>query len=285
MVSGGIFLKIISLSYPIDNLSDYSDTSIAIGYFDGVHRGHQVVIQNAIKQAKTLGIQSSVMTFDPHPKSVLGSIEHESFISPLPEKLSIFEEMGVDLVYVVSFNKVFSSVSPGDFIEQLLIPLKIKYVTVGFDFSFGYRGLGKAHDLKILSNNRFQVKVITSINSQAEKISSTNIRKALQIGNIDKANYYLGRKYSIQGLYHMSSKQFFSTSPSIIPYFGKYLIEVIIDNQTICGTLWINHKNKNSPYTLRLMKTPATVPKYLKVQLIGLYPKEAFQTEENHIII
>lgn len=277
-------MKILRLSYPIESVTDYPSSSLAIGYFDGVHQGHHVVIQNAMKQAKTLGVLSSVMTFDPHPKSVLGSKEHTSFITPLPDKLQIFEKMGIDLVYVVSFNKDFSQISPSDFVEQLLIPLQIRYITVGFDFSFGFRGLGKAHDLKLLAKNRYQVQVITSVNSQLEKISSTNIRKALQMGNVEKANYYLGRRYSIEGLYHSEHKHFFITSPSIIPPIGAYSVEVKASDQRIYGTLYISHNDKKLPFSLQLIHpiTPST--EYLQVQFIRLIPNTALQLDQRTVV-
>lgn len=278
-------MKTIRISYPINSSTDYPATSLAIGYFDGVHRGHQVVIQNAIKQAKTLGILSSVMTFDPHPKSVLGSSEHTSFITPLHDKLKMFEKMGVDLVYVVSFNRDFSQVSPIDFVERLLVSLQIKYITVGFDFSFGFRGLGKAHDLKLLSKSRFQVQVITSVNSQLEKISSTNIRKALQLGNIEKANYYLGRRYSIQGLFHSKHKHFFVTSPSIIPALGGYLVEVKIHDQWIYGTLYINHEDIKLPFPLYLIDPPTSLPECIEIQFISKASNDVSQLEENPVVI
>ncbi|MDP4103772.1 MAG: FAD synthetase family protein [Bacillota bacterium] len=278
-------MKIVRLSYPIEPFSHYPTTSMAIGYFDGVHRGHQVVIQNAIKQAKTLEILSSVMTFDPHPKSVLGSEEHTSFITPLPDKLGIFENMGVDLVYVVSFNQDFSLVSPSDFVERLLASLEVKYVTVGFDFSFGFRGIGKAHDLKLLSKSRFRVQVISSVNSQVEKISSTNIRKALQIGNIEKANYYLGRRFSIHGIYQPDHKHFFMNSASIIPAMGSYIVGVEIKDQMIYGMLYINHEDKVSPYRLELNDPPSFLPECLDIKFIHLNPRAAFQLEENHFVI
>lgn len=278
-------MKIIRISYPCNSSVNYPATSLAIGYFDGVHKGHQVIIQNAIKQAKTLGVLSSVMTFDPHPKSVLGSREHMSFITPLPDKLQIFEKMGVDLVYVVSFNKNFSQVSPIDFVEQLLLSLQIRFITVGFDFSFGFLGLGKAHDLKLLAKSRFQVQVITSINSHVEKISSTNIRKALQMGNIEKANYYLGRRYSIKGFFHSDQKHFFVNSPSIIPSIGAYSVELKINDQSIYGTLYINHKDKKTPFPLQLNDLPSPLPECLEIQFINLIPNAAFQLKENPIVI
>lgn len=278
-------MKIVKLSYPVDSSIDYPATSLAIGYFDGVHRGHQVIIQNAIKQAKALGVLSSVMTFDPHPKSVLGSKEHSSFITPLPDKLEIFKKMAIDLVYVVSFNRDFSQVSPSDFVEQLLISLQVKYVTIGFDFSFGFRGIGKAHDLKLLSKSRFRVQVISSVNSQAEKISSTNIRKALQIGNIEKANHYLGRRYSIQGFYHPDRSRFFVNSAAVIPAMGGYLVGVEINEQMIFAKLYIEHEDKEPPFLLPLLDPPFLLPESLEIQFINRIPNAAFQLKESPFVI
>jgi riboflavin kinase/FMN adenylyltransferase len=281
---GGESMRVIRLSYPIDITVHYPPVSLAVGFFDGVHRGHQVVIRDAIKKSERLGVHSGVMTFDPHPKSVLGSKEHVSSLTPISEKLQIFEDMGIDLVYVVAFNECFSKVSPSDFVEHLLIPLQIKNITVGFDFSFGKYGHGKAHDLKRMAKNRFQVKVIPSVNSNSEKISSTNIRKALEAGNIQKVNEYLGRKYTIQGCLHENPEHFYVTSASVIPSIGEYLVIVKIKDHWISGTLTINHYDKNLPYPLHFNQPPVTFPETLKIELIRLPSKES-KLVENPIII
>jgi len=188
-------MEVIFLSYPFKSDKEISPSSMAIGFFDGIHLGHQQVIGQAVHFAKKLNIQSSVMTFDPHPMQVLGK-KSPQIITPLDEKINILEDIGIDIVYVVSFTKIFSKLSPEDFLEKFLISLKPQHITVGFDFTFGSFGKGKAEDLKRMANHRFGVSIVPPIqNGTGIKISSTLIRDNIKMGNIAAVNNDLGRHY------------------------------------------------------------------------------------------
>ncbi|WP_078429845.1 FAD synthetase family protein [Alkalihalobacterium alkalinitrilicum] len=189
-------MKVTYLSYPFKNPIHFVESSIAIGNFDGIHKGHQKVIKTAIEKSKKYQLQSGVMTFYPHPKEVLGKTGVTS-ITPLEDKLRIFGELGVDVCYVVEFNEAFAKITKDMFIHDFLIPLKVLAVTVGFDFHFGRFGQGNPEDF-ITAKRFLSVDIIESIDANHEKISSTNIRSLIKSGGIEHANFMLGRNHKIR---------------------------------------------------------------------------------------
>ncbi|MFM1650865.1 bifunctional riboflavin kinase/FAD synthetase [Brevibacillus sp. B_LB10_24] len=192
-------MKTIRLSYPLPAELDAGPCSLALGYFDGVHIGHRRVIQKAIDVAALSGWRSAVMTFDPHPREVLGQTGYTRYLTPLEEKLEQIEKMGVDIVYIVTFDIPFSSIYPEDFINEFLMPLQVKHVVVGFDYTFGYRGMGTALTLQEKSAGRYGLDIIGPVNRLGEKVSSTVIREYLHDGDVEQARLLLGRPYKVKG--------------------------------------------------------------------------------------
>jgi len=137
-------MEIIFLEYLIRSTSAAESAvpkTLAIGHFDGVHRGHQNVIRRSMEAARAEGIQAAVMTFHPHPKEVLGQgQQYVTCLTPLDDKIKRFLRLGVDVVYVIKFDLAFSAVTPAEFVEDVLRPLQVKKAVVGFDFTFGARG-------------------------------------------------------------------------------------------------------------------------------------------------
>jgi riboflavin kinase / FMN adenylyltransferase len=172
---------------------------MAIGDFDGVHLGHREVIRRAVTDARKLQVPAAVMTFDPHPREVLGQAKYSLSLTPLKHKLKLFEELGVDIAYIVSFDETLMRVTPEQFVGQMLLPLGLDTVIVGFDFTFGHRGIGTPDSLVQLSKGAFAVEVIRPYQIDGRKVSSTAIRDALDCGDITEANKLLGRTYSIAG--------------------------------------------------------------------------------------
>ncbi|MFX3632964.1 MAG: bifunctional riboflavin kinase/FAD synthetase [Candidatus Pristimantibacillus sp.] len=196
-------MEIISLHYPLNNLPDLlreQSLSIAIGHFDGVHRGHQNVIKQAVKLAEQSGTLSAVMTFNPHPKQVLGQgDQYYSCITPFEAKKALFAELNVDIVFVMEFNLTFASIMPQQFIDEILRPLHAKHVVVGFDFSFGFKGQGNAEMMKSMGLPDIHVDIVDPLYENGDKVSSTYIRKALEQGDIELAANLLGRPYEVEG--------------------------------------------------------------------------------------
>ncbi|CCQ98081.1 Riboflavin biosynthesis protein RibC (Includes: Riboflavin kinase; FMN adenylyltransferase) [[Clostridium] ultunense Esp] len=174
------------------------ELSLAIGNFDGVHRGHQAVIREAVRFARQEGISSGVVTFHPHPRTiVLG--EEAPVLTPLPDKIELIEELGVDRLYLIHFNKEFSTLSPSSFIQNILLPLGVRHIAVGFDFRFGHKGEGTANFLRDAGKDRFSVSIVAPVLDGAEKISSSLIRSLILEGKVEEVIPYLNHPHSIRG--------------------------------------------------------------------------------------
>jgi riboflavin kinase/FMN adenylyltransferase len=196
---GEILMNVMKLKYPFDNLMQIDPSVLAIGYFDGIHIGHQEVIQTAQKIARQKGLPCGLMTFDRHPRDVLGTAKVQSFLTPLEEKLRQFEKLKLDFVILIEFDIQLSKVSPQDFVEKVLHPLRFDTIVVGFDFTFGHLGKGTSDSLKTLGKNRYTVEIVPPIKRFGDKVSSTIIRERLHEGLVHDVKGLLGRLYSIHG--------------------------------------------------------------------------------------
>lgn len=248
-------MKVVHLKYPyqLNLANDSTAYSLALGFFDGVHKGHQAVIQTAIEKAKDLDIESAVMTFDPHPSIVLGGRKEKVFyITPLQQKLDILEEIGVQNVFVVQFTSDFAKLSPEDFIQYFIRGLNVKHVSAGFDYSFGNFGKGNMDMMKELSNGDFGVTVINKQSDVEDKISSTRIRKYLQDGDMESAAELLGRAYEVPGIVIHGDKRGrtigFPTANtqaiegSFIPATGVYAVKIFVQNKWYNGVCNVGYK-------------------------------------------
>ena len=149
-------MDVIQLKYPHQLVKNGGPYSLAVGFFDGVHLGHQQVINRAIEHAKEKGVKSAVMTFDPHPSIVLGGRNEKVFyITPLEQKIEKLKALGVDTVFVVNFTSDFAKLSPEDFVQFFIKDLHVVHVTAGFDFSFGAFGKGNMELMQQLGMEDF----------------------------------------------------------------------------------------------------------------------------------
>lgn len=175
--------------------------ALAIGFFDGVHRGHADVVRQAVDAARDRGQTPAVMTFDPHPRTVLGHGGHYgTVLTPLADKLGLMADLGIEAAYVIRFDRAFAEVTAERFVRQLLLPLDVRTAAVGFDFSFGNRGAGNAETMRQDSGNAIDVIVTDKVQASDHKVSSTRIREELAAGRCDAAQALLGRPYAVKGL-------------------------------------------------------------------------------------
>ena len=249
-------VEVIPLSYPInqDEVSTNGKRlSLAIGFFDGVHRGHQNVIRQAVNHAKESDMRSAVLTFSPHPKEVLGHGEqYYSCLTPLTHKTELFEAIGVETVYVMKFDLAFASLSPTQFVDEVLRPLGVGHAVVGFDFTFGSRGSGNAEMLRELGGSEMTVHIEEPLFEDGLKVSSTLIRESLEKGDLARANSLLGRPYEVIGtVVHGDGRGRtigFPTAnlglqePYVTPRLGVYTITASVDGEQAGGVL--NHGMK-----------------------------------------
>ncbi|WP_338448311.1 FAD synthetase family protein [Niallia oryzisoli] len=175
---------------------------MALGFFDGLHQGHRKVIQTALKKAKEQNMKLSVMSFFPHPKTVITNGKKKvCYLMPLSEKEKMLEQLGVDIFYIVQFDKEFGSLSPEQFVYQYLLQLGVVHAVAGFDFSYGSRGLGNLDRLKNDSGGLIEVTKVEKVACKGEKISSTCIRERLVKGLVEEIPNFLGRPYEVKGIW------------------------------------------------------------------------------------
>lgn len=194
-------LRTIELTYPHSlTMDQLPETVAAIGFFDGIHLGHQKVINHAISEAKKRDMESAVITFHPHPSVVLKKdVQHVQYITPLKEKQEILEKLDVDRLYIITFNKELSSLSPQQFIDDFIIGLNIKHLVAGFDYSFGFKGKGNMKNIAEYTRDKFTFTTIDKVEMDNEKVSSTKIRGLLQVGNVEEVQRLLGRPLIVSG--------------------------------------------------------------------------------------
>lgn len=179
---------------------DSHPVALTIGNFDGVHQGHQALLNELRAVAKARGLPTAVVIFEPHPLEFFTPDQAPVRLTSLREKLEFFASMGIDHVHVCRFNERFAQMSAPDFIHALHAKLSAKHVLIGDDFRFGKGRVGDfALMEKIGSQHGFSVQVMHSVMHDGVRISSTAVRAALSAGQLRTAQRYLGRHYSISG--------------------------------------------------------------------------------------
>ena len=180
--------------------------ALAIGNFDGVHLGHQALLKMLKTISNTESLQAALMTFEPHPREFFTPEKAPSRLTSLREKLERFSDAGVDVVYLTRFNQHFARLSSNAFIQEILInSLNVKTILVGEDFRFGAGRCGGIVDIANAGLNLISLPQVNlnddDIQSlgDSERVSSTRVRNALALGQLNVAKNLLGRSYSISG--------------------------------------------------------------------------------------
>ncbi|HSE40475.1 MAG TPA: bifunctional riboflavin kinase/FAD synthetase, partial [Acidobacteriota bacterium] len=175
-------------------------TVATLGNFDGVHRGHQAILQRLVSVAKEKNLPGVVITFDPVPKKVLSPDSAPPLIQTLDQRLDAFADLGIDSTIVVVFDMEFARKSPQEFVEQYLVKLlKVRHFVVGQNFAFGHKKSGDLILLKKLGEEYdFDVDSVSEIRTDGTRISSTLIRTQIQEGKMEEAATYLGRPFSVR---------------------------------------------------------------------------------------
>ncbi|SHK07250.1 FMN adenylyltransferase [Desulfatibacillum alkenivorans DSM 16219] len=183
----------------------FSKAVITIGNFDGVHIGHQALFSEVIQKADSIGGSSMAMTFEPHPARFLKKENFPPLITLYEQKVELISRTGLDALVVVPFNEAFASLSPREFVEDILIKrLGVKVLIVGPDYCFGKGREGNVEYLQQIAEPLdFELMVVPWIGQagpDGERISSTRIRELVQDGKIDEAKRLLGRDYQVRGM-------------------------------------------------------------------------------------
>ncbi len=174
---------------------------LALGNFDGVHKGHQELIRRAVKSAKMAGLKSGVFTFANHPKNLISGKPLVKNILYSEDKAQLIRSMGVDYLFSLEFNSEVRRMAPQCFIQDLLIDkLKLKEAYCGFNYRFGYRGNGNPETLMHAGLKAgFGIHVLEPFSINGNLVSSSFIRDLISEGKVEQCETYLGRKYYSKG--------------------------------------------------------------------------------------
>lgn len=185
----------------LDFEEKFANPILTIGNYDGLHLGHRKIIERVEIKARENKGTSMLMTFHPHPLTILKPDRFIGLITPLPVKRRLIEEAGIDVMFIISFTDEFHLISPESFVENILVQkLGIKGLIVGYDFKFGKGGKGNVKYLAAKSTQYgFFFDIQEAITLDNEKVGSNRIRRMIQEGDVKKAGLHLGRPYMIEG--------------------------------------------------------------------------------------
>ena len=185
----------------LEDIIDIEPTVVALGNFDGIHKGHQEIITRTVKEAEAAGLKSAVFTFSNHTSSVLEGVPKVKNILYPEDKLRILEDMGVDYVFNVPFTKEILRMSPEEFIEEILVrTFNIREAYCGFNYSFGYKASGTPEVLMHEGlKHGFGIHVQEPYIIDGIVVSSTYIRQLIEEGRMEECTKFMGRMYSVSG--------------------------------------------------------------------------------------
>jgi riboflavin kinase/FMN adenylyltransferase len=245
-----------------NEIGDIRNAVVTTGSFDGVHIGHKVILQRLKKLAIETGGETVVITFHPHPRKVLypeSAGKNLFLINSQREKAALLQKAGLDNLIIVEFTREFSQITSYDFVQNILLnKLNARKIVIGFNHHFGHNREGDYESLRNLGTEwGFDVEEIPVQDIQNESVSSTKIRKALQEGNIQKANAYLDHQYIIMGEASKSKHELEKIGfPSytikieeeckLVPPNGVYAVTVVGEDSFSRAMCFIR-KNEDAP--------------------------------------
>ena len=225
-------------------------TIATIGTFDGVHIGHQKIIDKLVHNASVCDCESLILTFFPHPRMVLQEQSEIRLLNTIDERAELLEKTGIDNLIIHPFDKAFSRLSAEEFVKDILVDkLNIRKIVIGHDHRFGRNRTADFDDLIVFGEKYgFEVEQITAQEIQDASVSSTKIRIALEGGKVDLANQYLGYSYFLTGIVQEGKKLGrtigFPTANikiaenyKLIPKSGVYVVKSIINDKTVFGIM------------------------------------------------
>lgn len=234
------------------NFSEYSGTNVSvttIGMFDGVHIGHQKVILHCVEVARKNSQQVIVISFSNHPSSYFTTLDtsENNLITTVDEKIELFQNLGVDILFIIPFDKYIATIPAKGFVEDILLNcLKTKSFVLGYDNRFGFKREGSVNFVNKNYSNAIQTFEIAAETLDNEIISSTRIKNYLREGQIEKVNNMLGRLYSLKGtvilgnqigrqLNFPTANLLINSTNKFLPAFGVYLTEIMFDGIKLFG--------------------------------------------------
>ena len=236
----------------LKNVLSSQPSILTLGTFDGIHKGHRTIISKLTSESKKHDLKSIILTFFPHPRNIVSSKKIKS-ISTIDEKIQIFSELDLDELIIQNFNKSFSEMGAEEFIKLLVNNLNLKKIIVGYNHRFGKNRSADIDVLRDFSTKYdFEVVEIKAFEVEKIKISSTKIRNAIDNGNIDVCNNYLGYNFNINGIVvkgkSIGKSIGFPTANiniaeeyKIIPKNGVYLVRCFFEKNKFYGMMNIGY--------------------------------------------
>jgi riboflavin kinase/FMN adenylyltransferase len=242
--------------YGLEGVEIIKKPIITIGTFDGVHVGHQKIVDTIVKKARVIGGESVLLTFSPHPRMVLFPDSHQlKLIQTENEKIDKLSETGLENLIIFPFTFEFSRLSAMEFVRDILVnTLNIHTIVIGYDHQFGRNREGNIQYLKDVSATyEFEAIEIPAKEIDEINISSTKIRKAIENGDIERANLFLGAKFELNGtviegaqigrtIGFPTANLFIEDSTKILPANGVYVVAVLLDEVRFKGVMNIGFR-------------------------------------------
>lgn len=232
---------------------------ITIGTFDGVHKGHQQLISDVVREAKKNSSPSIVITFDPLPKTFFGNADTQSIRLTCPTtRAERIAALGVDILLEYTFDHSFSKISANDFIKKILLGLNPKRLFIGEDFRFGYKGSGNPDVLKREGlRYGFETQIVKFMDLYNERISSTSVRHAIKNGDLKFVTELLGKKHEMSGRIARTLDDyevlFLPDYDIILPPAGEYMVSIENSSKKYFTKATILAQNKS---TLIILEIP-----------------------------
>ncbi|MEN2753668.1 bifunctional riboflavin kinase/FAD synthetase [Capnocytophaga sputigena] len=236
----------------ITTFTTQQPTVLTIGTFDGVHLGHQKIVERVVTTARQEGLLATVFTFFPHPRMVVQHDKGLKLIHTLEEKKQLLQQLGVDLLVVQPFNEAFAQLTAEEFVSTILVEhLNVKKVIIGYDHRFGRNRTANIDDMRLFGKKYgFAVEEISVQEVDEVSVSSTKIREALNKGDVTTAEHYLGTPYSLTGrvvhglklgrtLGYPTANIQVTEEYKLIPKDGVYAVYSYIDGRKVYGMMSI----------------------------------------------
>ena len=236
----------------ITTFTTQQPTVLTIGTFDGVHLGHQKIIERVVTTARQEGLLATIFTFFPHPRMVVQHDKSLKLIHTLEEKKQLLQQLGIDLLVVPPFNEAFAQLTAEEFVSTILVQhLNVKKVIIGYDHRFGRNRTANINDMRLFGEKYgFAVEEISVQEVDEVSVSSTKIREALNKGDVISAEHYLGTPYSLTGtvvhglklgrtLGYPTANIQVTEDYKLIPNDGVYAVYSYIDARKVYGMMSI----------------------------------------------
>ena len=235
-----------------DSQKSYSKlpSVITIGTFDGVHVGHQKIIERLVNVSQNKSLESVVLTFFPHPRMVLQKDADIKLLNTIDERKELLSNLGLDALVIKTFNKDFANLSARDYVKSILVDeLNAKHIIIGYDHHFGKQRSANINDLKTFGKEfGFEVEEISAQDIEDVSVSSTKIRNAISGGDLQTANSYLGSPYVLTGtvikgkglgkqIQFPTANIHIKEDYKLIPKNGVYVVKSLIDDTSVYGMM------------------------------------------------